>query len=749
MAKQKARTVLVRLISTAKTGFFYQCQRPRLSEKLSAMKYDPKVKQHVLFVEGKRISSYLSHLLYLYENHHGSVLETWDDSSSSLDRANEAEGSLAISSLHNSELGQKLLWMLEEYQVTIVVGQTGCGKTTQLPQYLYEEGWATPPYTIACTQPRRVAATSIAQRVAQEVGSVLGDEVGYSIRFEDLSSANRTRIKYLTDGMLFRETLMDPLLSKYSVIMIDEAHERNSYTDVLLGVLKKILKRRPDLRLIISSATLTVQKFVDFFGGSKKCGTISLDGRLFPVEVSYTQEPVSDYVRSAVETVISIHETQGSGDILVFLTGREEIDRALQLLSDNLISSRRNTDSLVGLPLHAGLTSEEQLKIFERPPSGVRKVVFSTNIAEASITIDGIRYVVDSGFVKLRHFNPATGIDILSVAPSSKASLTQRAGRAGRTAPGKTFRLFPESALLKLDESTVPEICRTDLTGFILQLKALGVSNVLRFDYLDNPPSSMLVRALELLYALGALDDSGHLTPQLGLKMAEIPLDPMMTKILLNSVSFECSEEILTIAAMTSVQNPFLTHDGPGELERRKFVAEEGDHLTLLNAYNAFVKIGKSSSRWAGQHRLNFKALSRAVSIRSQLSKYLEKFNLNPRLSAGVDQETIRKCLVSGYFKNVARFNPDGTYTLLNGNQIVNVHPSSVMFTRSPSTKWVVFHEQIVETTKIFIRDLTVINDDWLVDESLTRGFYQSNDSSRNATAQDKNSIQESLQRYL
>ncbi|TIA69361.1 hypothetical protein E3P91_03646 [Wallemia ichthyophaga] len=700
------------MVSSAKTGFFYQCQRPRLSEKLSAIKYDPKVKQHVLFLEGKR----------------------------SLDRANEAEGSLTISSLHNDDGGiqsqrdslpihkhrQKLLWMLERYQVTIVVGQTGCGKTTQLPQYVMEEGWAAPPYTIACTQPRRVAATSIAQRVAQEVGSVLGDEVGYTIRFEDLSSSTRTRLKYLTDGMLFRETLMDPLLSKYSVIMIDEAHERNSYTDILLGVLKK-----PDLRIVVSSATLTAEKFVDFFGGPEKCGAITLDGRMHPVEVSYTKEPVSDYVRAAIDTVVGIHDTQGGGDILVFLTGRDEIDRALQMLSDTMIGSRRQPESLMGLPLHAGLTSEEQLKIFQRPPMGVRKVVFSTNIAEASVTIDGIRYVVDSGFVKLRHFNPSTGIDILSVAPCSKASLTQRAGRSGRTAPGKTFRLFPESALSRLDESTLPEICRTDLTGFILQLKALGISNVLRFDYLDSPPSSMLVRALELLYALGALDDNGHLTLDLGMKMAEMPLDPMMAKILLNSVSFECSEEILTIAAMTSVQNPFLTHDGQGELERRKFVAEEGDHLTLLNAYNSFVTIGRSSSRWAGQHRLNFKALSRAISIRSQLSKYLEKYGLNPRLSAGVDQETIRRCLVSGYFKNAAKFNPDGTYTIINGNQIVHAHPSSVMFTRSPPTKWVIFHE-IVETTKIFIRDLTIIKDDWLTDESLTRGFYQSNESSRN-----------------
>ncbi|WVW83262.1 hypothetical protein I302_105281 [Kwoniella bestiolae CBS 10118] len=675
---------------------------------------------------------------------------------SSLDRDNESEGSLLPSiSSRNEHLSleaqrkrlpiykhrEKLLWCIERYQVVIVVGQTGCGKSTQIPQYLHEAGWTSQNHVVACTQPRRVAATSVATRVAEEVGSVLGDEVGYSIRFEDLSSSTRTRIKYLTDGMLFRETMLDPLLSKYSVIMIDEAHERGAYTDLLLGLLKKIMRKRPELRVIISSATIDAEDFLEYFNTnadgsdrSKDDATIvSLEGRMFPVEVCYLKEPCSDYAEAAVQTVFDIHMKEPAGDVLVFLTGREEIDQMIQEVSDRIQTLPTSAPQILALPLYATLPPEEQALIFDPPPRDTRKVIFSTNIAEASVTIDGIKYVVDSGFVKLKTFNPKTSMDVLSIAPCSLASANQRAGRAGRTSPGKCFRLYPSSVLPSpsnpdspMSITTPPELTRSDISLYLLQLKALGIDNLVKFDFMSPPPSKMMIRSLEFLFCLKALDDEGRLTRPMGERMAEVPLDPMMAAILLNSHDFRCGEEVLTIAAMTSVQNVFNMSEGGtkgmmSEMERRKFTAEEGDHLTLLNAYNAFTRFGQNNKSWCGNHRLNHKALSRAVAIRKQLKKYLDRFGI-PIVSCEGDAKRLRKCLVTGYFKNAARMMPDGTYRSAREGATLHVHPSSVMFTRQPSTGWVIYHE-VVETTKSFMRDLTVIEEDWLVE--LAPHFYE------------------------
>lgn len=338
-------------------------------------------------------------------------------------------------------------------------------------------------------------------------------------------------------------------------------------------------------------------------------------------------------------------------------------------------------------------------------------------------------------------------MDVLTVTPCSLASANQRAGRAGRTSAGKCFRLYPSAILptrnpmSPMPIMTPPELVRSDISMFVLQLKALGIDNVAKFDFMSPPPSDMMIRALEFLFCLKAIDEEGRLTKPLGERMAEVPLDPMMAAILLNSYEFGCSEEILSIAAMTSVQNVFNMSDGGlrgamSEVERRKFTAEEGDHLTLLNAYNAFIKHGHRDKSWCGNHRINFKALSRAVAIRKQLKKYLERFSI-PIVSCDGDAVRLRKCLVSGYFKNAARMLPDGTYRSAREgavscgkhgfdvnqlSQILHVHPSSVMFTRQPSTGWVIFHE-VVETTKSFMRDLTVVDEEWLVE--LAPHYYQ------------------------
>jgi ATP-dependent RNA helicase DDX35 len=603
----------------------------------------------------------------------------------------------------------------------------------------------------------------VAIRVAEEVGCKVGEEVGYSIRFEDVTSA-ATRIKFLTDSLLLREALVDPLLSRYSVIMVDEAHERSLSTDILLGVLKKILKRRPnDLRIIISSATLQAEDFLKFFTGDVgaqpkaedadpmtlddlitqassesqkpvtdgKTGTIiNLEGRMYPVDVLYLENPAEDYVEKAVQTVFDIHTKEPDGDILVFLTGREEIDAAVQAISERAADLHPRAQALMPLPLYAGLSTEQQMYVFEEAPENTRKVIFSTNIAEASVTIDGIVYVVDSGFVKLRAFNPLTGIETLTATPVSKASATQRAGRAGRTKPGKCYRLYTEASFHSLEEATVPEIQRSNLAPVILQLKALGIDNIVRFDFITSPPAELVIRSLELLYSLGALDDYAKLTKPLGIRMAELAVEPMMAKTLLSAPSFGCLSEILTIAAMTSLGGSIWFHDDEKkkmETARRKFAVEEGDHLMLLNVYRAFVTKGRKEARFCHDNYINFKAMTRAVSIRAQLKRYLERFGMNveetlssnaneqPLAVGGPDKaDQIRRCLTTGFFAHAAKMQPDGTFRNVAGGTILHAHPSSLMFNRKAD--WVIFHEVMETGNKTFIRDVTKIEKGWLVE---------------------------------
>jgi ATP-dependent RNA helicase DDX35 len=568
--------------------------------------------------------------------------------------------------------------------------------------------------------------------VAEEYGCDIGKEVGYSIRFEDQTSA-ATRIKFMTDGLLIREALVDPLLSRYSVIMVDEAHERSISTDILLGLLKKIQKRRPELRIIISSATLQAEEFLRFFtcnagevavtnkGDTQQLGTIiSLEGRTYPIDILYLESPAEDYVEQSISTVFDIHTKEPEGDILVFLTGREEIDNVVQAIAERAVGLRPGSKPLLPLPLYAGLSTEQQMYVFEETPEGTRKVIVSTNIAEASITIEGIVYVIDSGFVKLRAYDPSTTIETLTATPVSKAAAAQRAGRAGRTKPGKCFRLYKEEAYESLPDINVPEIQRSNLAPFVLQLKALGIDNIVRFDYLTPPPAELLVKATELLYSLGALDDYAKLTKPLGMRMAELAVEPMMAKTLLNAPSFGCLSEILTIAAMTSLGGSvWVQRDGEKkqfESSRRKFAAEEGDHLTLLNVYQTFVTKGKREGRFCHDNHLNFKAMTRAVSIRTQLKRYLERFGIQTDESLGqgaADKaEKVRRCLTTGYFAHAARMHPDGTFRNVAGGTVLHAHPSSLMFNRKAD--WVIFHEVVETSTKTFIREVTKIEKSWL-----------------------------------
>jgi ATP-dependent RNA helicase DDX35 len=579
-----------------------------------------------------------------------------------------------------------------------------------------------------------VAATTVATRVAEEMRCQVGEEVGYSIRFEDVTSA-KTRIKFLTDGMMLREALVDPLLSRYSVIMVDEAHERSLSSDILLGLLKKIRKRRPELRIIVSSATLDAKSFLAFFADADSPETlgkiVSLEGRAYPVDILYLEQPTEDYVTKAVETAFNIHNMESDGDILIFLTGREEIETATQKLSDLAATLHPKAQAIQPLALFASLSTEEQMYVFSPASENTRKVILSTNIAEASVTIEGIVYVIDSGFVKLRAYNPTTNIESLTPVPISKASATQRAGRSGRTRPGKCFRLYTQSAYNSLPNTTAPEIQRSNLAPVILQLKALGIDNIVRFDFLTPPPAELVIRAFELLYSLGAVDDYAKLTNPLGTRMAELSVEPMMAKVLLTAPKFKCLSEILSIAAMTSLQgNVWFQHEGQKkamESSRRKFATEEGDHLTLLNVYQAFVGKARKDGKWCRDNYLNYKSMQRAVSIRGQLKRYLERFGINTdetlstsngskALSTGAEDMAaqIRRCLTTGFFANAAKMQPDGTFKSVSGGVTMHAHPTSLMFNRK--AEYVIFHELLETGNKIYIRDITKIEKAWLTE---------------------------------
>ncbi|KII72758.1 Pre-mRNA-splicing factor ATP-dependent RNA helicase PRP16 [Thelohanellus kitauei] len=378
---------------------------------------------------------------------------------------------------------QELMNVIRDNHITIIVGETGSGKTTQLTQYMFEDGYG--KYgMIGCTQPRRVAAMSIAKRVSDEMNVKLGEEVGYAIRFEDCTS-DKTCIKYMTDGILLRETLNESELDKYSVIIMDEAHERSLNTDVLFGILRDVVARRNDLRLIVTSATMDSKKFSEFFGNVP---IFNIPGRTFPVEIVYSKTVVDDWVDSSAKQALQLHLLPHSGDILVFLPGQEDIETACDILSDK-IEKLNAKASISILPMYSQLPSDLQARIFQEAPPGVRKCIVSTNIAETSLTVDGIFFVVDSGYCKLKVYNPRIGMDALQVFPISQANANQRAGRAGRTGPGQACRLYTENQYKnEMLTTTVPEIQRTNLANVVLLLKSLGIDELLKFNFMDPLP---------------------------------------------------------------------------------------------------------------------------------------------------------------------------------------------------------------------------------------------------------------------
>ncbi|XP_058148873.1 pre-mRNA-splicing factor ATP-dependent RNA helicase DHX16 [Dasypus novemcinctus] len=605
---------------------------------------------------------------------------------------------------------EELLAAIASHQVLIIEGETGSGKTTQIPQYLFEEGYTRNGMKIACTQPRRVAAMSVAARVAREMGVKLGNEVGYSIRFEDCTS-ERTVLRYLTDGMLLREFLSEPDLASYSVVMVDEAHERTLHTDILFGLIKDVARFRPELKVLVASATLDTARFSAFFDDAP---VFRIPGRRFPVDIFYTKAPEADYLEACVVSVLQVHVTQPPGDILVFLTGQEEIEAACEMLQDRCRRLGSKIRELLVLPIYANLPSDMQARIFQPTPPGARKVVVATNIAETSLTIEGIIYVLDPGFCKQKSYNPRTGMESLTVTPCSKASANQRAGRAGRVAAGKCFRLYTAWAYQhELEETTVPEIQRTSLGNVVLLLKSLGIHDLMHFDFLDPPPYETLLLALEQLYALGALNHLGELTTS-GRKMAELPVDPMLSKMILASEKYSCSEEILTVAAMLSVNNSIFYRPKDkvvhADNARVNFFLPGGDHLVLLNVYSQWAESGYSS-QWCYENFVQFRSMRRARDVREQLEGLLERVEVGLSSCQG-DYTRVRKAVTAGYFYHTARLTRTG-YRTVKQQQTVFVHPNSSLFEEQP--RWLLYHE-LVLTTKEFMRQVLEIESSWLLE---------------------------------
>ncbi|GBL98735.1 ATP-dependent RNA helicase DHX33 [Araneus ventricosus] len=564
--------------------------------------------------------------------------------------------------------------------------------------------------------PRRVAAISVATRVAQEVQTEIGSKVGFSIRFENLTSP-ATKIKFLTDGMLLRESVEEPLLLEYSVVILDEAHERTLNNDILLGICKKAQRVRQErnlmpLRIIVMSATLDAQHIAKYFNNAPM---YAIHGRDYSISILYPSKPQEDHINSALITVFQIHQNEDDGDILVFATGQEEID---YLVSETKLAAM---ELPIGVPrihvlgLYAALPGDQQIEVFKPAPKGTRKVIYATNIAETSITIPNIKYVVDTGKVKAKFFNSVCGFDVLRTQAISKAQAEQRAGRAGREFDGCCYRLYTKEQYKKFKDQAEPEIRRCCLSSAILQMVAMGISNIVEFDFIDKPPKDNTEASILLLKQLNAVvDKDGNLElTEDGKKMVMFPLDPRFSKMIITSSKYKCTIEILTIISLLCVESLFYSKSSERETfneVKKKFEAVEGDHIMLLNVFRQYKKF-KGNPGWCEENYINTRNMRKAIQIRDQLKKLCVSAGIS--LCSNVCTMKIRKCLASGLFMNAALMHEKNTYKTVEGNQEVKIHPSSCLFKKNNLS--CVIYTELVLTSSVYMRYVTYIPEEMLV----------------------------------
>lgn len=600
-----------------------------------------------------------------------------------------------------------ILETVRRNQVTIVVGETGSGKTTQIPAFLYEDGYTDSGRKIGVTQPRRIAATSVAEFVAKQLGTELGDKVGFKVRFEKETNSE-TEVVFMTDGILLQEIQFDTELSKYSVVVVDEAHERSENIDFLLGLLKSLLYRRPDLKLVVTSATIDEQKFSDYFGGAP---VVNVSGRTYPVDIVYSQTtPIFEQLYEEVaKKVADIHITMPEGDILVFMTGREDIEKTREELE------KIQLENLIVLPIYGEMPMTDQKKIFDQYP-GKRKVVIATNIAETSITVEGIVYVVDGGFVKQSNFHPENGIKSLDVTSHSQAGCNQRAGRAGRVRPGICYRMYTTHNFDMRQRFTTPEILRVSLTDVVLKMENIGINDVENFDFIDPPNAEAFKEAYETLVTLGAIKRGKKGLTDIGLSMAKLPLEARISRMVLEAVRYGCTKQVATVAAFLSSRN---IYNRPKDMEMEARIAHEqfrdvnSDALTFLNIWDGFEASGFSQS-WCFRNFLNFKAMVEIGKVRNQIFDILSKSNIT--LTEAMDKDLVAKAVVSGLLYNMFIHRDRGAFVCATRpfQGYINIHPSSSLF-NSFSTRLIVVAE-IARTTRVWGRVCTKVRPEWLAD---------------------------------
>lgn len=625
---------------------------------------------------------------------------------------------------------KKIVETVDQNPVVVIIGETGSGKSTQLSQMLHRKGY-TNSGIVSVTQPRRVAAVSVSRRVAQELGVRLGEEVGYAIRFEDRTS-ERTQIKYLTDGVLLRESLSNPELNQYSVIILDEAHERSLNTDILLGLMKRLVRRRAsNLKVLITSATLDGEKVSKFFSD---CPLLTVPGKLFPVEIFYSKERPISYLESSLKTAMDIHVREPEGDILIFMTGQDDIEKLVSKLEDKVRSLEEGScmDAII-LPLHGSLPPEMQVRVFSPPPPNCRRFVVATNIAETSLTVDGVVYVIDSGYVKQRQYNPATGMYSLDVVQISKVQANQRAGRAGRTRPGKCYRLYP-SRVYHDDflDVTVPEIQRSSLAGSVLYLKSLDLPDIdiLKFDFLDPPSTESLEDALKQLYLIDAIDENGSIT-SIGRTMAELPLEPSLSRTLIEANEYGCLSQALTVAAMLSAETNLLPGRSKNNEKKRKYPPLElpdgsgfGDHIQLLQIYECWDE-NDYDIGWCKDYDLQVRGMMFVKEVRKQLSQIMQKIakgssdvRVNQNQKRRQSYRNLRKALSIGFASQLAERmrHHNGFRTLGFKPQLVQVHPSSVLKPDDDGLypNYVVYHE-LIATSRPYMRNVCAVERQWVI----------------------------------
>ncbi|KAL6931830.1 related to Probable ATP-dependent RNA helicase DHR2 [Hanseniaspora guilliermondii] len=650
----------------------------------------------------------------------------------------------------------EIMTYINKNQVTVLIGETGSGKSTQIPQFLINS--VSKGKKIAVTQPRRVAAISLAGRVAAEYGCIIGDEVGYSVRFDNRSNDKRTKLKYLTDGMLLRELMMDKKLSQYEYLIIDEAHERTILTDLLLGFIKGLLQgsRKNDLKIIVMSATLQADRFSKFFDDAP---ILFVKGRTYPVENFHLSlkdsEEQTDMVESMIRSVIQVNSSEPfGGDILCFLPGQEEIDKAVAILQkispilkDSYIKQKLKIPEIVPLPLYAALSPSKQLLVFNKLNSNKfqRKIILATNIAETSVTIPGVKYVIDSGLRKVKIWRHELGLSTLLTVPVSRASCQQRSGRAGRESEGKCFRLFKENDFVNLPSQSESEIIRCDISNPLLILKKVGVKDILNWSWLESPGKNAIVIGLEELYSLGALNDSGELTEK-GEKMALLPLAPHLSNVLLEAMERNCISAVLDIVACLSVEN-LLLNPNP---DIRDIVNEKryqsatlgrrhGDLIMLKEFYDIFNGLDSvpEKKQWCQEMSITYRGFQNVIKIRRQLKDYLKKIDANLEKNEQfknkgtasnddeesdddfidtndkkIDVESILKCFLYGFVKNTAIGMPDRSYRTTTTGEPISIHPSSMMFSKKDNPG--IMYTEYVFTSKGFARNVSRIELEWL-----------------------------------